>query len=266
MKKNEINYKERELDILKKLNNGAAREEIYAEYGYVSWRSLDGFMRRKGYVFQNGTYQKPEKMREEMLENIKGGTSCKASLIADIFEEKRETADPIRIAEEFGFSDCREMNRYMKENVLQYKSESQKYERVLQENQRTDKVKEESDVEKGEQSVNQIEQSQNIMLTEMPEQRDMKQYMPLLDFLLKHQEQLMKLMNTSSIEQIPHYLVPGIPKVKSIYISDLLTQILDDFARSKNVTIKQICEGAVIQFLSKYGYETEIQMLLKRNV
>lgn len=265
MKPNEVNYKEREIDILDKLNNGYTREEIYAEYGYVSWRSLDGFMRRKGYIYKDGTYQKPEEMREKMLKNLNSEIPYKASLIAREFEEKGEMIDPVHVAKKFGFSDCGEMNQYMRESGLYYKSASQKYETKLQNekvSERTDRNVSKRNVEKEQAAMQQLSAQMSVA----SDDKDLMQYIPLLNYLSGHKEQLIDLLNVASVEQIPRYLVPGTPKVKSIYISDLLIQILDDFARSKNVTIKEICEGAIIQYLSKYGYKSEVEMLLEQKV
>lgn len=252
-------YKEREIEILDKLNNGYTREEIYKEYGYVSWRSLDGFMRRKGYIYKEGTYQKPEEMREKMLEELCNNIPYKASLIVKEFEEKGGDTNPIEVARKYGFSGCVEMNNYMKENGLHYKSFTQKYEKE-KEQQENKKKKEKNTVIK---KVPIATDNNRISKAECLE--DMQKYIPLLDFLSAHQEQLVELCNAASTEQLPRYMVPGTPKVKSIYISNMLIKILDDFVRSKNVTIKEICEGAIIQYLSKYGYKDEIALLLDKN-
>ena len=43
-------YDKRELEIIDKLKQGRTREDIAKDYDYSTWKSLDIFMRRRGYI------------------------------------------------------------------------------------------------------------------------------------------------------------------------------------------------------------------------
>ncbi|WOV84727.1 hypothetical protein PGH26_02030 [Sporosarcina jeotgali] len=65
------------------------------------------------------------------------------------------------------------------------------------------------------------------------------------------------------VEQIPRYLIPGIPQGKNIHMSHLLNSLIVEFSREKNIKQREIFETAIIDFLQKYGYVHEIKALFK---
>lgn len=90
-------------------------------------------------------------------------------------------------------------------------------------------------------------------------------YYSLLNFLYENKERLIELCTPALSDNTPQrYLIPGSKKVKSIYLSKGLSAIIDDFSHSKNITIREMVEGAVIEYLIKYGYRSEIEILLSQ--
>jgi hypothetical protein len=66
------------------------------------------------------------------------------------------------------------------------------------------------------------------------------------------------------IDKVPRYLVKGIAKTKSVQMSHLLHQLLEDYSYEKNITQRQIIETAIIDFFRKYGYRHEVDSLLSQ--
>jgi hypothetical protein len=58
--------------------------------------------------------------------------------------------------------------------------------------------------------------------------------------------------------------VKGIAKTKSVQMSHLLHQLLEDYSYEKNITQRQIIETAIIDFFRKYGYKHEVDSLLSQ--
>jgi len=90
-------------------------------------------------------------------------------------------------------------------------------------------------------------------------------YYSLLNYLYENKERLIELCTPGLSENTPQrYLIPGGKKVKSIYLSKALSAVLDDFSHSKNITIREIVESAIIEYLMKYGYRPEVEILLSQ--
>lgn len=54
-------------------------------------------------------------------------------------------------------------------------------------------------------------------------------------------------------------------RTKAIYMNDMIGRLTGEFSREKNVTQREIVEAALIEYLQKYGYKTEIDALLESN-
>lgn len=248
-----INYNARETDIIKRLAKGYSREEIYTRYGYSTWKSLDSFMRKRGYYFVDGNYEKPKEIKEHLLKDLNADIPSKAVMIARQFENAGTLSDPVQIAQKFGFHDSMEMNAYMRDNGLYYNSRSQTYET------RISTIKFLSSDNTHHQAIS----TSNISdFKAVSSEEGLQKFLPLLNFLLDNKEQLVHLISSNQQRKIPQYLIPGTTKVKSISMSDMLLRILDDFTRSMNLSIKEVCEAAIIEFLCNYGYKDEIKLML----
>lgn len=266
--KNKIDYDVREQDIINALKKGLSRIELAKQYNYASWRSLDIFMRRRNYVYHNGNYISANEYQAQQNEPLTTGSSIKAQQIAYEFANPDTAKDPISIAKKYGFSDHLAMNTYLKSNGYIYNSTTKTYETAQHNSshaittpqshspQCSDTVPQKASI-----SPNAAPLKNNLPSSE----NELASFLPLLNFLADNQENLQTLLACQKEQQVPRYLVPGACKAKSVYMSSLLANLLNDFANSKNISIKEICEGALIEYLKKYGYHEEVSILLNKN-
>lgn len=249
-------YDEQEANILKELSNGNTRENLYKKYGYSSIRTMDAFFRRRGFIVKNGKYIKRDEYRSKMLDQISGNIPFRAQMIAEKFKKDGILANPSDIATTFGFENYSEMNAYMRDNNMFYNSATKSYEARLDKpvNLLPELAERDAKIELARQRTTKTENEDGS-----------SNYYSFLNYLYENKERLIELCTPSLSENMPQrYLIPGGKKVKSIYLSKGLSAIIDDFARSRNITIREIVEGAVIEYLIKYGYRTEIEILLSQ--
>lgn len=249
-------FDKQETDILKELDKGASRENIYKKYGYASIRTMDAFFRRRGFIVKNGKYIKRESYRNKMLNQISGEIPFRAQMIAEKFKKDGVLADPASIASTFGFEDYTEMNAYMRNSNMFYNSSTKTYEPRItkQVNPLSELVSRDAEKELTKQL---IEKDDN--------ETGFDKYLSLLNYLYENKERLIELCTPALSDNTPQrYLIPGSKKVKSIYLSKGLSSIIDDFSLTKNIPIREIVEGAVIEYLIKYGYRSEIEILLSQ--
>lgn len=61
----------------------------------------------------------------------------------------------------------------------------------------------------------------------------------------------------------PRYAVPGEVRTKAIYMSDVIAKLAGEFSREKKVALREVMEGALVEYLMKYGFKREVEMLLR---
>lgn len=124
MKKNKAIYNRKVKDILKKLKNKESRSKIAKSYNYSSWKSLDIYMRRKGFLYDSirKTYYNKYQSRKEK-EDLKEKND-KINKIRYLFKIK---LDPRTIAKKMRFKNNRELAIYMKKNNYFWSSRKNNY-------------------------------------------------------------------------------------------------------------------------------------------
>lgn len=55
----------------------------------------------------------------------------------------------------------------------------------------------------------------------------------------------------------------GLVRTKTIYMSDMISKLIGEFSKEKSISQRDIVEGALIEYLQKYGFKREIETLLK---
>lgn len=254
-------YNKRVKEVLEKLSMGRSREDISEDYKYSTWKSLDIYMRRKGFRWNsNDKMYDPEITRlDSIKEDLLSSIPLKAERIMDKFDDG---LDSRTIANEMGFNDHRELAEYMKNNNLKWDSELGNYIEVLSfnddiddsiENIREDLI---ADV-----MENKLIDTENI---EIDTTIDIQKYLPLLELLYDSKDKLSEILLDKNTSIIPSYAVPGVSKNKSIYMSDLLGRLLEDFSQTKNVSQKEIVQVALVEYFKKYGYKEEVRLLLDK--
>jgi prenyltransferase beta subunit len=89
-------------------------------------------------------------------------------------------------------------------------------------------------------------------------------YIPFLRFLYEKRDDIYELISgTKEDGTIPRYAVPGLVRTKAIYMSDMIAKLTGEFSKEKNITQREVVEGALIEYLQKYRFKGEIETLLK---
>jgi hypothetical protein len=236
------------------------RDEVAEELNYKSWKSLDMYMRRKNFAFdsQQGQYF-PRKNRVEKPDPKSYAPTKVASIIA-AFEV--EGIDPRMVARQEGFADHREMAEYMKTKGYEWNIHKNNYVKTVG---RID-VPGPVDGMETEQISEPIIQSPSAPTTqptggESPE--GLGEYLPFLRYLYQNRDELYQLITgTRDDGIIPRYAIPGQVKTKAIYMSDMVARLAVEFCKEKNLSQREVMEGALVEYLMKYGFKREVDGLL----
>ncbi len=302
-------YDDRVNTTIKGLMAGESREELAKKFSLGSWKSLDIYMRRKGFNWDSGkqNYIPAGNASDRVVDAIQANIPVKAEKIINMFE--REDADPRSIAGEMGFDDHREMAAYMEKSGLRWDPVQENYVEVGKQaavahenatepetapltsaasasrNTKRKKSAGGSDHDVVAESANSSgsggndddnvlsfssnkggkgsQEKKSSSLTGAAE-GELINYLPLLQLLERNKERLLDLLMPASEGHIPKYAVPGIPKTKSIYMSNKLARLVSEFSESKNLSQREIVEAAVIEYLRRYGFQSEIDFLLQK--
>lgn len=235
--------------LLTALESGEPREELAARLGYQSVKSLDSFLRRQDYVWDrhNRRYvAKPTPPEPSATLPVQP-----PERVGQVLALLKEPGMDIRtVAKRAGFSDHREMAKYMAAHHYTWSAEANTY----------------------------VGAPQNVptatRMAPMPtlpsphpefpfgEGADLTDYEPLLNWLASRQDALHSLLSLSNDPQfLPRYLVPGVLVTKSIHISHLLAQLARDYSQEKHVSQREIFEVALIEFFQRHGYHDKIMQL-----
>ena len=53
--------------------------------------------------------------------------------------------------------------------------------------------------------------------------------------------------------------MPGLVRAKAVYTSDMVAKLAAEFSKEKNISQREVIEGAVIEYLQRYGFKNEIE-------
>jgi hypothetical protein len=92
----------------------------------------------------------------------------------------------------------------------------------------------------------------------------LEEYLPFLRYLYENRERLYQLITgTREDGIIPRYALPGEVGTKAIYMSKVIAKLAGEFSKEKNVALKEVMEGALVEYLMKYGFKREVETLLR---
>jgi hypothetical protein len=227
------------------LMKGKNREEAAKEFGYKSWKSLDIYMRRQGLKWdaRSNTYYNP-------AESLSPAAPVSTGLTAKVISlfDKGE-CDPIQAAKAAGFKSHHDMASYMAARGYIWSYEENNY------------IKS----EKKENIISRKTGLENPDDTSTLNETTLSKYIPLLEALLKNEEKLYKFLGTdSSFGTITRYVIPGINKTKSFYMSHELSLLLIEFCQRFNLNQKEVLETALIEFFKTHSFEDEVKELLSK--
>lgn len=246
-------YDDKVEKIIEKLKT-SDRDTVAQEMGYSTYKSLDIYMRRKNFRWDPNTknYLPSIDKVNEIIDEEDIEMPVKVKRIIDKIDEGIDLRE---IAKEEGFKNLKELAEYMKHKGYIWSEENNKYIHILKAENKNTTKEEKKDKKEKEVKVNK-EEIKKLQIDE--------DYLELLNFLNQHKDRLYEILNEREKGTIPRYTIPGDKKSKSYYISTLLGKLLKEFSDEKNVSISECIEGALVEYLRKYGYSKEIDRLIRR--
>ena len=213
-------YDNRVQEIIRSLTEGKSREEIAKRYDYSTWRSLDMYLRRKGFTWDSKVKNYVPYVTVVQLKKATSIAPPKVSLVMSLFDGGGQ--DPRAVAKQVGFRDHRELADYMKHKGYVWSSEGNNYVELVGEILEEPVTETRSKLKEG--------KLLSLQIAEQAEPVDHMNYLPLLDMLERNKERLIDLlMPESEAGTVPHFAVPGAMKSKSVYMSDLLSNLVAQF-------------------------------------
>ncbi|QOV10430.1 hypothetical protein [Viridibacillus arvi] len=233
---------ERVQDTIRMLDEGKSREEV-AEHFNIGWKSVDVYMRRKGFVWdaENDNFiLKSEKKEVDALSDAYT-LNTKSAQIVRMLDVK--DPDIRQVATKQGFDTVEAMGEYMLSQCYAWNDALDNYEyderiRLTVANAEKDSIH--IDLPKG----------------SMDEKT-------LIQYLLINQKRLTELMNTNQDDgKLPHYKFKGTKANKTLGFPSSLITLLTDYSDEYNITQRMILEIALAEFFKKYGYDEQLNRIL----
>ncbi|SKC57262.1 hypothetical protein SAMN02194393_01527 [Maledivibacter halophilus] len=250
--------------ILQKLMEGISREELAKELDHKSYRTLDMYMRRRGYKWDN--YKQIYILKSQS--NIPSVHSSSTSKVQRILSLFKADIDPKEVAKRVGLKDHRTMAAYMKSKGYIWSSEDQNYTLLKGpissgENQDSANSSQTTGENHEHNNKDYIEEKRIDASSEgnLSKLDRLNRLIPMLEMIERNKDKLTQLLAINDGGTIPRYVVGGITITKSLCMSHSLSELVKEFSKEKNISQKEIFEVAIIEFLEKYGYENEINAL-----
>lgn len=223
------------------LASGKTRVEIAKELGYKDVTAIYHFASRHKLKWnprvKNYEVQEPDGTSIEAITPCEEHPTGRTAGIIAMFDQQMEARE---IVKHFRFSDNAEMAAYMKVRGYIWDDDKGNYVKV-------------SAIENNNDSQHKNESTK------------LTQYDELLSFLSANKHRLVGLLTQTDLpsEKLPRYILPGVPKVKSINISSSLDGLIQDYSREFNVSQKDMFQIAIVEFFKRYGYNNAVKAVLK---
>ncbi|MEK4712029.1 hypothetical protein [Sporosarcina sp. FSL K6-5500] len=238
-------------EILTGLVSGRTREELSNEFNHKTYKTLDIYMRRKGFTWDADQQNYALKQEETALQSSHVDMS-RASRILQLLKDNAGNAKIV--AAQLGFSNHKELATYMLGRGYSWDSEENTYVKkahleasVVPESIAEDEVKLDAETA--------VTTEEMYLLAE---------YLPLLKMLKQNESKLVDILKPyGSLGSIPRYMIPGIAKTKTVQMVHSLDQMVVEFANEKSMTQRDVFEVALIDFFKNYGYQQQMEQLLK---
>lgn len=242
-------------DILTGLAAGKTREQIALELEYKNYKSLDIYMKRKNFDWDNKRgYYFPKRERTPLVEALKLMNRPEGR-VAAVLSLLKSGLDIKEISVQLKFHDHRELALFMKGKGYTWGEKDQTFtfsgKNIISEESNTsvpDNSLNESGIKKGAKTMLVNESSSEVML-----------------FLENNKEALFELISThASAARIPRYTIRGVYTTKSVSMNYGMDQLIREYSQEKNVSQKDVVEVALIEFFKKYGFQNEVSTLISQ--
>lgn len=251
-------YDQRVYEVLEGLQQGKSRDELAEEFGHTDYHSIDMYMRRRNFTWekQNQTYVPKFDAQQSNVKQVLHNKTQR------IIQYLLEGMDLNEVAERVGLGDIETLGEYMTEKGYKWDSQKQTYIEL-------------AGIVKSDGTIQSI-QPEQIPTVVHTKDGSIKEVMPLdlspyeesIEWLHEHLPRLQKLIQeeeTKDMSQFPRYKIRGDAKVKSIQMALGLQAVANQFCQEFNIVQKEFYEVAIIECLIKYGYNFEVQNLLKNS-
>jgi len=234
LRKDNINDEKMYL-VQKLLNEGKPKFKVARAVGYNGVDGLDRYAKSMGYTWNVSTKNYELKDSTKTVEN----PSERIMKILSMVEKGIDLSD---IAKYFRMKGSEELAEYMKTKGYTWSVEKGNYIKksiVFNENESNKDAFEGADAEYNNNDVD------------------------IIKLLQANRGKLIEILSYKSHKVIPRYLLKGMPVTKGFFISVEIDRLIKDFSREKNILQKDIIQTALIEFFQKYGFEQEVNAVIK---
>ncbi len=241
------------------ISRGKSREEVAADLGYSTYRSLDNAFRLEGYTFDKSIGNYILNGQNSSTQSVNFRVS-KADEVVALFAKKQWNAK--EIAEKLDFENARALALYMTSKGYVWDADRNNY--ILDQEPGPEVVATGAAPKDHEDDVEGV-----VAFPSTSELGSLGRYLPLLQYLDENQQVLVELIDKMSVQSkgaqgLPRYSVPGIFVTKSVHMSNQLDQMIRDYSKEKNIAQRDIFEIALVRFFLEFGYEREVTTMLER--
>lgn len=245
---------ERVQEILTGLVEGKTRDELAIEFNHSNYKSLDIYMRRKGFTWDATIQNYVLKSDEDASTNFTLDTSKASHIVQQL---RHNVGNMKLVATQFGFANHKELASYMAGHGYVWDSEENNYVKraqIVQQEVLVSQVDVEQDLDTALESI--VESTNDVHVP--------VEYLSLLKMLKQNEAKLIDILKPyGSLGSIPRYTIPGIAKTKTVQMVHSLDQMVVDFARERNMSQRDVFEVALLEFFKNYGYQQQVEQLLR---
>jgi len=256
-------YDKRVDEIIQGLAEGLSRDELAEMFGHTNYKSVDMYMRRRNFTWESTKQTYVPKLPTVQEYKSKTMPNSKASIVIEMMKEPNFEIEVV--CKKAGFKDHRELAEYMTAKGYQWSPDDKNY---IKKSGKVDRIEPQNQevmvIPVHEVMDERVETTELQVNDELMHQ--FKSYLPLFEMLNKNKERLLELvMPMGQSDTIPRYIIPGRTSGKTIQMSESLQDMAVEYCNQRNIKQRELFEVAVIEFFRKYGFEYEIESLLKTN-
>jgi len=258
-------------EIMERIARGETRESISAQLGYISYRSLDMKMRRKCHRWDArlNNYVYSESLEQEKEAEEPAAIALQADMIAGELSEPN--ADPKVIARRYGFHDHKELAIYMKCQGYEWNSSNKRYVKTASQSEAFTgrdhrhtpghefNAHDEEDADIPTQSSEPVKRPRPV--------DELERYRPVLQLLLDQKYRLEEILSAEEPAR-PNRSHVNSPAEKQTErrrgMAVALNDILSGYCSIRGLPTVEALESIITEFLNRYGYDYEVNLIKKR--
>ncbi|QSB12312.1 hypothetical protein JTI58_12165 [Lysinibacillus fusiformis] len=222
--------------VLEMLQEGFRRDDI-GDYYEQQWKSVDIYMRRKGFRWcrEQQTYILKEGEPETKLEEAIQTINTKAAQVVRMLDVKHPNIR--QTAAKQGFASIEDMGEYMRSQGYIWDDELSNYQYD----------------EASKPVVSEVLASITLPVGALDEEA-------ILQLLVRHQEKLLHLLQSEQVGSLHTYRFKGNKVNKTLTLASSAAALLEDYQKEYNITQRSIVETALAEFFERHGYDEQLRL------